>query len=148
LDNPIIIGQLSAAALLLALITVWLNHLLANTRDSKNKRADQGSKVIDAFRPELDALIQSPESKDARSILTDYAYKRHEAAIRNFLPHLAWIPRIRMCSAWRKLAHHKEDPKKQIPGYVQYADFGSLTARRNIRPIVIKRIQNIISIAS
>lgn len=148
MSEPIVItGQISLAGMLLVLVTVWLNHLLANTRDSKNKRADEGRKVIEAFRPELDDLIQLPESKDARSILTNDAYKRHEAAVRNLLPYLAWIPRVRMRYAWRKLAHHEEDKAKKTPCYVQYADFGSLTTRRDIRPKVIKRIQNIISLA-
>jgi hypothetical protein len=38
--------------------------------------------------------------------------------------------------------------KQNIPFYEQYADCGSLDKRRKVRPVVIKRIQDIISFAN
>lgn len=145
-EPTIITGQLTIAGLLLVLITVWLNHLLANTRDAKNKRADQAKKVIDAFQPELDAITQT--SEDCRLIMTDEAYRRHDSAIRTFMHYLSYFDRLRLKWLWHSLAMFKLDEKHHIAFYEQYADCGSLDERRKIRPIVKKRIQDIISFAS
>ena len=124
---------------------VWLNHVLANTRDKAKERHTAGSAVVEAFRPELDALRQTDQ--DCRLILSDSAYRRHESAIRNFLLFLSWINRLRIHHAWRRLAYHQQGKKSRIPFYEQYADCGSLTKRRNVRPDVIERILRIIAIA-
>lgn len=144
-DPIIIIGQFSVSAILLAPIIVCVNHLLANTRDAKNKRTDQGRKVIDSFSQELDALIQTGD--DARLILTTDAFRKHESAIRTFLPYLSWFSRFRMHIAWKRFAYHKDDKKAQMPFYEQYADRGSLDKRARMRPFAISRIQKIISLA-
>lgn len=146
MNEPIvIIGQLSICVVLIGLVTVWLNHLLANTRDRQKTRRDAGKTVTDAFRPELDALIQTDE--DVRLILTTDAYRRHESAVRNFMPFLSWIDRFMLREAWRALAHHPQDKKHRILFYGQWADCGSLTKRRAVRPVVVKRVQRIISLA-
>ena len=141
----IVIGQFSLSAILFALVCVGINHLLANTRNAKNKRTDQGRKVIDMFCPELDGLIQT--ENDARFILTTDAFRKHESAIRNFLPYLSWFSRFRMHIAWKKLAYHKDDKKAQMPFYEQYADCGSLDKRARMRLLAIFRIQRIVSLA-
>jgi len=145
MDN-IIIGQFSLAALLLALITVYLNHLFANTRDKVSRRRDRGKVLMAAFKSELDALIQTDE--DCRLILTQQSYQKHESAIRDFMFYLSWIDKLRLKTLWYRLATIKVGKKKHIPFYEQYADCGSLDKRRKVRPIVVKRIQEIISFSN
>ena len=145
-DQGIIAGQLTLAGLLLVLITVWLNHLLANTRDAKNKRTTHAVKLIEAFQPELDAIIQT--SEDCRLIMTDEVYNKHESAIRAFTHHLSCIDKFRLNRLWNRLAMIEVSEKHHIAFYAQYADCGSLNKRRRIRPIVAKRIQDIISFAN
>ncbi|MBI4775253.1 MAG: hypothetical protein HY788_13965 [Deltaproteobacteria bacterium] len=139
------IGTLTLSGVAVLLIGIWLNHLLANTREKRKERRIAGNAVIEAFQPELDALCQTDE--DCRLILNDSAYSRHESAVRNFLPHLSWVDRRRMLDAWRKLVYHEQDRKYCFPFYEQYADLGSLTKRRDVRPVVIERITRIISLA-
>jgi hypothetical protein len=139
------IGTISLSALAVALIVVLLNHFLANTRDKAKERRIVGNSVFEAFRPELDALNQT--DKDCLHILTESAYHRHETAVRNFLPLLSWIDRVRILRAWHKLAYHKKDREAHLPFYEQYADCGSLTKRRKVRPVVIERISRIISLS-
>jgi hypothetical protein len=139
------IGTISLTSVAIALIAVWLNHVLANTRDKVKERHTAGKKVVEAFRPELDALSQTDQ--DCRLILTESAYLRHESAVRNHLSFLSWLDRLRIQYAWRKLAYHQRDKKHLIPFYEQYADCGSLAKRHNVRPVVIERISRIIAIA-
>ena len=103
-----------------------------------------GNTIANTFRPELDALIQAGE--DARIILTDEAFLRHDSVIRNNISLLPWLDQCRLRRAWKKLAYHPQDKKKQIPFYENYADYGSLDKRREMRPLAISRIQKIISI--
>lgn len=140
----IVMGQLTIAAILGILITVWLNHLLANTRDAKNRKATLNLKTIDVFSPELDALIHT--GGDAGHILTTESFKRHESAIRNLLPHLSWVQRYRLRRAWHQLAYHEKDKKGQLAFYVQYADCGSITDRQRMKPLAVQRIQKVISL--
>ncbi len=144
-ENLIITGQLSLCALLTALFIVFLNHRLANTREKTKEKHQEGKNVISAFKVELDALFQTNE--DCSNIMTMEAYKKHESAIRSFLPYLSWIDRFKLKRAWHKLSFHRNDKKGLFPFYEQYADLGSLTKRRSLRPIVIKRIEKIVSIA-
>lgn len=144
--NNIVFGQLSLAALFLALLTVYLNHRFANTRDKINRRRNQGQTIADAFKPELDALIQTDQ--DCRLILTEQAYQKHESAIRDFMLYLSWIDELRLKWLWYRLAMIKVGKKQHIPFYEQYADCGSLNKRREVRPTVIKRIQDIISFSN
>ena len=145
MDN-IIIGQLSLAGLFFLLLAAYINHLLANTRDRVSRRRNQGQVVTSAFKPELDALIQTDQ--DCRLILTNQAYQKHESAIRDFMLYLSWINKFRLKWFWYRLAMIKVGKRKHIPFYEQYADCGSLDKRRKVRPIVIARIQDIISFAS
>jgi hypothetical protein len=142
----ITIGNLSLTGLLLALITVYLNHLLANSREKIKRRRDQGQVLAIAFKPELDALIQTDQ--DCRLILNQQAYQKHERAIRDFMLYLSWIDKLKLQWRWARLAMLKIGKKQHIPFYEQYADCGSLDKRRMVRPVVIKRIQDIISFAN
>jgi len=105
-----------------------------------------GKTIANTFKPELDALIQTGD--DARIILTDEAYLRHDSAIRNNINLLPWLDQLRLRRVWNKLAYHPQDKKKQIPFYENYADCGSLNKRREMRHLAISRIQKIISIVS
>jgi len=144
-DNFFIIGQFSLAGIVTAIIIIYIQYKLSNSREKMRFRLDRGQELIRAFRPELDALIQS--DNDCRLILTEEAFKRHESAIRAFAPYLFWINRLRFRRAWYRLAMIKVSKKQHIPFYSQYADCGSLDKRRKVRPIVIKHIQDIISFA-
>ncbi len=139
------IGTLSISAFAVALIVVWLNHALANTREKAKERHTAGNAVAEAFRPELDALNQT--DNDCMHILTKSAYHRHEAAVRNYLPLLSWLDRLRFHRAWRKLVYHRRDREAYVPFYEQYADCGSLTKRRKVRPVVIERMSRIVSLS-
>jgi hypothetical protein len=112
-ENLIVIGQLSLCGVLLMLVTTLLNHLLANTRDKTKLRCDRGQNLASAFKPELDALIQTNE--DCRLILTEETYRRHESAVRAFMPYLSWIDRFRLNRAWRNFALFKVDKKRRVP---------------------------------
>jgi hypothetical protein len=144
-ENLVIIGQVSLFSVLLTLVTVYLNHLLANTREKVKLRRNHGQGLVTAFKPELDTIIQTDQ--DCRLILTEEAYRRHESAIRAFMPYLSWIERIRLKRAWTNFALIKMDKEHQTPFYEQYVDFGSLTKRRRVRPIAIDGIQKIVSFA-
>ena len=138
------IGILSLSALAVTLIVVLLNHMLANTRDKAKERRTAGNAAVEAFRSELDALNQT--NNDCMHILTESAYRKHETAVRNFLPFLSWIDRLRFHWAWRRLVYYRQDKETQIPFYEQYADCGSIDKRNRIRPIVIKRISRLVSL--
>ena len=142
----IIIGKLSLCGLFIALLVLYLNHILSNTRDRAVERRQKGKDVISAFSRELDDLHQ--KNDDCRHILTTEAYRRHESAIRSFLPHLSWINRTRLKRAWYSLAFHHKDKKKKLPFYEKYADLGSLSKRRSVRPEVIRKIERIFSFAN
>lgn len=147
MNEPIIIlGQLSFCGILVALLLLLLNHILSNTRDKAKERRQIGKDVISAFRKELDDLRQTDD--DCRLILTTEAYKRHQSAILSFLPYLSWLDRIRLKRAWHNLAFHHKDKKGHFPFYEQYANFGSLSKRRSIRPEVIRKIDKILSFAN
>lgn len=139
------IGTFSLSAFAVALLVVLLNHVFANKRDKAKERRIAGNSVVEVFRPELDALNQT--DNDCMHILTESAYHRHETTVRNLLPLLSWIDRFRLNRAWRQLAYHKEDREARIPFYEQYADCGSLTKRRKVRPVVIERMSRIISLS-
>lgn len=139
-------GTLSLCSVLLALIVVLLNHGFSKTRDRRKIRLEKGQSLIEAYRPELDALIHNTND-DPRLILTPEAYRRHESAIRYFTPYLSWIDRLRIRWAWHRLAYHPRDKDGKIPFYEQYADCGSLNKRKSVRPVVIARIKRIISFA-
>ena len=145
-ETIITIGQLSLCGILLALLVLLMNHALANTRDKAKEKRQIGKNVISAFSKELDALHQTDD--DCRFILTTEAYKRHESTIRLFLPYLSWIDRVRLKRAWHGLVFHHKDKKGNLPFYEQYADCGSLSKRRAIRPEVIRKINKILSYAN
>jgi len=145
MDQQLIsIGQFSLAAILVALIGIWINHRVAIARDTRYKTADQVRKLITTFRPELEALIKTHD--DPRIILTHDAFIRHEAAIRDFLPYLSFVSRSSMNKAWRKLAYYENDKKYETPAYIQYASGGDLERRERMRKLAIERIQNVISL--
>lgn len=138
MDNP-----LSSA--LGALILLWLGYRLRLTEQAVKQRIEAGRCIADAFRPELDALVQN--GGDAGLVLTDDAFKKHEAAIRNNKRRLSWLAQFRLHRAWRDLAYHNQDKKQKLPFYEQYFDGGSLDIRATVRPLAIARIQKIILIA-
>ncbi len=145
-EKLIIIGQISLSGVLLALLVIYLNHLLSNTRERAKERRQIGKNVISAFNRELNALHQTDE--DCRNILTMEVYRNHESAIRSFLPYLSWVTRFRVKRAWYRLAFHKNDKKGKLPFYEKYADCSSLSKRHSIRPEVIKRIEKIVALAN
>ena len=126
------------------LILLWFGYRLRLTEQAVKHRIEAGRRIADAFRPELDALVQN--GGDAGLVLTDEAFKKHEAAIRNHKRKLSWWAQFRLHRAWRKLAYHKQDKKQKLPFYEQYFDGGSLNMRAAVRPLAIARIQKIISI--
>ncbi len=142
----ITIGQVSLSALLFVLLTVYLNHLLANSRDKLKIRREQGHILSMAFEPEIRALTHTDQ--DCRLIMNQDAYQKHEAAIRVFSRCLSWFDRFKLRKMWHHLAMVKTGRRTYLPFYEQYADFGSLDKRRKIRPLVTKRIQEIISFAN
>jgi len=129
-----------------ALITALLAMLVWVNQGKRIARREAEERIIVGFQPELDAMIQTNE--DARLILTDEAFNKHEAIIRNNKRSLTYLQQIRLNSAWDDLAYYQKGNKQKIPSYVMYADCGSLDKRREIRPLAIARIQNIISIVS
>ena len=133
------------ATILLALVSVYLNHVLANTREKRKVRRERGQALIVAFDRELQALLNT--DKDCRHILTHDAWKRHVAAVRSFAPYLSWLERLILEYYWISLTSLKIRKKRYETGYDQYADCGSQYNRTSVRPAVIKRIQRIISLA-
>ena len=58
------------------------------------------------------------------------------------------IEKKRLKRKWQLLAMSRIDKNHYIPFYEQYVDYGSFDRRQKIRPIVIKRIQDILSFAN
>jgi hypothetical protein len=139
------IGPIPLSGMLLVLVTVYLNHLLANTRDKVTMRREKAKAIIIAFNPELEALLETTE--DCRFILTEEAYIKHQRAIRDYMLYLSWIDRLRLELIWTRLAKIKIG-KQKIEFYDQYADCGSLKKRRQMRPLAIRRIEKIIAFAA
>lgn len=119
---------------------IWINQ----SRRTASRQA--GDRIIEAFQPELDALIQT--SGDAGNILTDEVLNKHDSAIRNNLPRLLWIQKFRLRRAWHEMAYCQVDEQHKILFYTMYSDCGSLDIRRKMRPLAIARIQKIISIVT
>jgi hypothetical protein len=140
------VGQFSFTVALFVIVPVYLNHLLANSRDKRRDRRSQGVKVADAFYPELDSISNTTE--DCMYIMTDEAITKHENAIRAFYPYLSWVDKFRFNRLWHRLAYLNIGRNNKISAYEQYAAGGSLTERSKIRPIVAKRIQDIIAFAT
>lgn len=136
-ENPL-------SSVLGALFLVWLAYRLRLTEQAVRHRIEAGRRIAEAFRPELDALVQN--SCNARLVLTDEVFKKHEAAIRNNKRKLSWWVQFRLHRAWRDLVYHSKDKKQMYPYYEQYFDAGSLDMRATVRPFAIARIQRIISI--
>lgn len=143
--NALVIGQFSLCAITLALVTVWLNHRLAHGRDKLKRIQERGLALAETFKPELAALLLT--DTDCRLVLTDDAYRRHESAVREFLPYHSWVDKFRIRNAWSKFAHFKIDRSQSIPFNANYADCDSLDKRRQARPWEIKDIQKIMSYA-
>lgn len=135
-ENWTVFSAIGAVSLL------FLSHVLSVSREGRVARREVGKRIADAFRPELDSLIQT--ANDARTIMTEESFKRHESTILNNLPGLAWHTRPRLHYAWEKLAHHPQ--AKHFPYYAQYSDYGSLNKRSQVRPMLIARIKRIISL--
>lgn len=146
IEQNVIFGQLSVAAIFLVLVSVYLNHLLANTREKIRDRKEQGKILVSAFEPELNALIK--KVGDCRFVMTEEAYHRHDAAVRAYLRYLSWIDRFRFNKLWHRLAMIRITEDTHIPFYTQYSDCGSLNERAIKHPLAIQRIQDIISFAS
>ena len=145
--NIIEVVQSSPLVWVLSIIVIGgITYLFRLSSAQRRSFREAGNTIAVNFKLELDALIQT--RKDARIILTNEAYLRHESAIRNNINLLPWLDQFRLRRAWNKLAYHPQDKKKQIPFYENYADCGSLNKRREMRPLAISRIQKIISIVS
>jgi len=131
---------------LLAIVAALLTGLFGFGMYNKNKTRKYRQQLFDAFHPELNRILQSNE--DCINILTDTAHSKHEIAVNNLIAHIGFIEKIRLKRKWRRLAMIKVGKRKYIPYYEQYADCGSLDKRRKVRPVIIKRIQDIISFAN
>lgn len=114
----------------------------------KNKTREYRKQLFDAFSPELNRLLQTND--DCMRILDYVVYIKHETAINNLMAHIGFIEKFRLKRKWQCLAMRGIDKKTYIPtyAYTQYSDTGSSTVRKKVRPIVVKRIQDIISFAN
>ena len=132
----------------LAIVAALLAGLFGLNLYRKNKTRGYRQLLFEAFQPELNRLLQTND--DCMYILDYAAYIKHEIAINNLLAHIGFIEKFRLKRKWRCLATIGIDKKTYIPtyAYTQYSDTGSSTVREKIRPIVIKRIQNIISFSN
>ncbi|MGR8931616.1 MAG: hypothetical protein ACU836_13320 [Gammaproteobacteria bacterium] len=128
-------------AVLATILTFGFGYLLKVSFSQRKSIKTAGEKIITAFQPELDRIIQS--SEDCGCILDDAAFRKHEAAVRNNINDLSIFQRGRLRKAWEKLAYHKEN--KQIPFYEMY--YGSSISEKNeLRKKAISRIHKIIKI--
>jgi hypothetical protein len=130
---------------LIGLCLAWITYRLSLARDSRNKRDDAVTKLVESFTPCLDALIQT--DCNALYIMTDDAFKIHDSAIRNFCRHISRRGRKKINRAWRQLAYQDKPYRDDMPFYCMYTDNGSPDKRKELRTILVKRIQNIISLA-
>lgn len=129
-----------------AAVILWVGYRLTLGRDILAAQKAAGASIARAFHPELDALVQTDE--DARLIMTDDTFKKHESTIRNNRRQLSWLRQLRLRHAWQAVAYHPQDNEQGVPFYAMYADCGSLNKRRQMRPVAIARIEKIISIVS
>jgi hypothetical protein len=139
-QDKIVFSVIGAISILL------LRHFLSVSRANHANRCAIGKRIADAFAQELNALIQSNEC--ASLTLTNDAFKRHDAAIRNNIKSLSFLQQFRLNKAWKELAYHPDDKKCKIPFYEQYFSGGSLDDRKKLNHLAICRIQKISSIVS
>lgn len=128
------------------LLLSWLvPYRLSISRDVIARRRTAAAAIAAAFRPELTAALQG-DGDVGRYILTEAAHKKHEAAIIANIGALTWFQRLRLRQAWRRLSTYSGGSGHVYRDYSQYTDNGALQKRRAIRPIVIARLQRIVSI--
>ncbi len=129
-----------------SLLLGWLVSLSPSKENVARRRA-AGDAIATAFRAELTAILQTNDDIGAH-ILTETAFKKHEAVILNNIGGLSWLQQLRLRLAWRKLAYHEEDKKQKIPYYDRYVDGGSINERNIVRPLVIARLKRVIASVS
>ena len=130
----------------LAIVAALISVLFGFSIYRKNKNREYRRQLFEAVHPELNKLLQTND--DCGNILDDAAFTKHGIAVNNLLAHVGFIEKIRLKRKWQLLAMARIDKNHYIPFYEQYADCGSFDRRQKIRPIVIKRIQDIISFAN
>lgn len=145
--NIVEIIQSNPLVWILSVITIsGIAYLFRLSLTQRGLFKETGKAIATAFSPELNALIHSNEC--ASRILTSEAFRRHESSIRNNITGLPIFKQFRLNSAWKELAYHKDDKKKQIPFYEQYFSGSALDQRKILNRLAINRIQKIISIVS
>lgn len=131
---------------LLGIVGALLTGLFLLTLYRKNKTREYRKQLFDMLHPCLNRLMQTND--DCRHFLNDDALTKHEIAVNNLMAHMDFIERICLKRKWYRLGMVQMDKNHYMPDYSQYADCGSLDKRRKIRPIVIKRIQDVIAFAN
>lgn len=99
--------------------------------------------MFDAINGDLNRLLQTDD--DCMHFLNDMKLRKHEAAVNNLMAHVGFVERYRLKRKWYALAMVKIDNDHHIPDYSQYADFGSIDKRRRIRPVIIKRLGDLMT---
>ena len=132
---------------LLIIVGSLLTGLFLLTLYRKNRTREYRKQLFNAFSPELNRILQTND--DCMHILDSVAYTKHETAVNNLMAHVGFIEKFRLKRKWRCLAMMGIDKKTYAPAYTytQYSDTGSSSVREKVRPVVIKRIQDIISFA-
>ncbi len=129
---------------ILVIIAALITGLFGLIMYRKNRVRPYRKILFDAIQPELDKILHTDE--DCRIILDDIAYSKHKTAINNLISQTDFIERIRLKRKWKILTTTKFNKKTiHTTCYEQYADYGSLKKRREMRPIIIKRLQGIVS---
>ncbi len=127
-----------------AIIAALIAGLFGLVLYRKNRVRLYRQNLFNAIQPELDKILHTDE--DCRIILDDTAYSKHKIAINNLISQTDFIERIRLKRKWKVLTTTKFNKKTiHTTCYEQYADYGSLEKRREIRPIIIKHLQDIVS---
>jgi hypothetical protein len=127
---------------LLAIVGSLLTGLFLLTLYYKNKTREYRKQLFEVFHPALNRLLQTED--DCRLFLNSEALEKHEIAVNNLMAHMDFIERFYLKRKWYHLSMIQMDKNHYMPDYSQYADCGSLDKRRKIRPLVIKRIQDVI----
>jgi hypothetical protein len=130
----------------LTVVAALLGGLFGFNMYRKNKTREYRVQLFETLHPYLNRLLQTDD--DCRLFLNDEALKKHEIAVNNLMAHVDFIERSCLKRKWYRLGMVQMDKNHYMPDYSQYADCGFPDKRRKIRPVIIKRIRDVIAFAN
>lgn len=127
-------------AILSALVSGWVGYRFGLANSKRERRIEAANRLYEVFQPLHDRLEK--EDCDAIKVLQPTIHDQ-EKAIANLKRYLSKRQAVRLQEAWNEYYLYTNGPT--IPFLEQYADTGSIDKRRRIRPLLIRRLDNILN---